>query len=260
MILSDRVFSKQYLMLDFLNQRRTIRKYSDKNIDQQLMTDLLKAAAQSSNTGNMQAYSVVVTTDSELKGRLAPAHFNQPMATKAPAVLTFCADYNRFSQWCLQRNADPGYDNFQSFMATAIDAIIFAQTFAIAAESQGLGICYLGTTTYNAGEIIDVLNLPRLVVPVITITVGYPDENPEVTDRLPLGAVVHYQTYKDFTPESVNALYLEKENSDFYKNFVTENNKETLAQVFTDVRYTRKNNEFFSTKFLDVLKRQGFLD
>ena len=247
-------------MLDFLKQRRTIRQYTDKAIPAELVTELLEAATQSSNTGNMQAYSVIITTRNEIKAQLAPAHFNQPMVTKAPAVLTFCADFNRFSKWCEQRSAVPGYDNFQSFMATAIDAMIFAQTFAVAAESAGLGICYLGTTTYNAGEIIEVLNLPKLVVPITTITVGYPEKMPELTDRLPLEAVVHYEKYNDFSNEKIDTLYAEKENSDFYKNFVAENNKETLAQVFTDIRYSKKNNEFFSEKFLKVLQQQGFLD
>ena len=246
-------------MLDILNQRRTIRKYSNKAIAPELMTQLLNAAAQSSNTGNMQAYSVVVSTTEDIKKQLAPTHFNQPMITNAPAVLTFCADFNRFSKWCEQRNAEPGYDNFQSFMATAIDAMIFAQTFAVAAEAEGLGICYLGTTTYNAGEIIDILNLPKLVVPITTITVGYPEFTPPLTDRLPLDAVVHYEKYEDYSAEKLDKLYSEKENSDFYKNFVTENKKETLAQVFTDIRYNRRNNEFFSEKFLNVLKQQEFL-
>lgn len=144
-------------------------------------------------------------------------------------------------------------------MASAIDVMIFAQTFAVAAESNGLGICYLGTTTYNAQEIIDVLKLPKLVVPVTTITVGFPADNPPITDRLPLEAVVHHQTYKPFTEQGINQLYAEKENSVFYQQFTKENNKETLAQVFTDVRYTKKNNEFFSEKFLNALKQQGFL-
>lgn len=246
-------------MLDFLLSRRTIRNYSDEGISPDLMNSLLQAAAQSSNTGNMQAYSVVVTTDIELKKQLAPAHFNQPMVTRAPAVLTFCADFSRFSQWCELRKAEPGYNNFQSFVASAIDALIFAQTFAVAAESNGLGICYLGTTTYNAQEIIDVLKLPKLVVPVTTITVGFPADNPPITDRLPLEAVVHHQTYKPFTEQGINQLYAEKENSAFYQQFTKENNKETLAKVFTDVRYTKKNNEFFSEKFLNALKQQGFL-
>lgn len=246
-------------MLNLLNQHRTIRKYTEQPIDSELLKQLLETACRTSNTGNMQAYSVVVTTDQTIKQQLAPTHFNQPMITKAPVVLTFCADFNRFTKWCEQRQADPGYNNFQSFMATAIDTLLAAQTFCIAAESAGLGICYIGTTTYNAGEIIDILNLPRLVVPITTITVGYPADMPEQTDRLPLEAIVHYETYKDFTPTDIDQLYAEKESSDFYKQFVSENNKETLAQVFTDIRYSRKNNEFFSDKFLKVLKEQGFL-
>jgi len=246
-------------MLNLLNQHRSIRKYTSQEIATELLTELLEVACRASNTGNMQAYSIVVTTDNDIKEQLSPAHFNQPMIKQAPVVLTFCADFNRFTKWCEQRQANPGYDNFQSFMATAIDTLVAAQTFCIAAESAGLGICYLGTTTYNAREIIDALKLPKLVVPVTTITVGYPDGIPEQTDRLPLEAVVHTETYHDFSPSEIDKLYSEKENSDFYKQFVSENQKQTLAQVFTDIRYSRENNEFFSDKFLTVLKEQGFL-
>ncbi len=246
-------------MLDFLNSRRTIRRYTGRPIDPALLDRLLEAACRASNTGNMQAYSVVVTTDPAIKAALAPAHFNQPMVQAAPAVLTWCADYNRFSRWCECRRADACYDNFQSFMASAIDTLLAAQTFATAAEAEGLGICYLGTTTYNAGEIIDVLHLPRLVVPVTTITVGWPDEQPAQVDRLPLDATVHRDTYRDFTPEDIDRLYAAKESLPENRQFVRENGKETLAQVFTDVRYPRRNNEPFSDKFIAVLKQQGFL-
>jgi nitroreductase len=246
-------------MLDFLNQHRSLRNYTDQPIAPELLRQLLEVSCRASNTGNMQTYSIIVTTDEAIKNKLAPSHFNQSMITQAPVVLTFCADFNRFTKWCEQRQADPGYDNFQSFTGAAIDAIISAQTFCIAAESVGLGICYLGTTTYNAHEIIDVLNLPKLVVPITTITVGYPAEVPPQTDRLPLEGIVHQETYKNFTPTDIDRIYSEKENSEFYKQYITENNKETLAQVFTNVRYSRQNNEFFSKKFLNVLKEQGFL-
>lgn len=246
-------------MLDILKQRRTIRKYSEQSIDQNLLDTLFEAAAQASNTGNMQTYSVVATRNADIKKQLSPAHFNQTMVEQAPVVLTFCADFRRFSLWCQQRNANPGYANFESFISAAIDAVIFAQTFSVAAEAAGLGLCYLGTTTYNAQEIIAALQLPELVMPVTTITLGYPAHEPPLTDRLPLGAIVHNETYTDFEAADINALYSTKENSDFYKQFVAENNKETLAQVFTDIRYTKKNNEFFSEKFMNALKQQGFI-
>jgi len=246
-------------MLNLLNQHRTVRKYTDKTISTELLNQLLEAACRTSNTGNMQAYSIVVTTDETIKKELAPAHFNQPMITQAQIVLTFCADFNRVTKWCEQRKADPGFDNFQSFISSTIDTLLAAQTFCVAAENAGLGICYLGTTTYNAQEIISALKLPKLVVPITTITVGYPDGIPEQTDRLLLKSVVHYETYSEFSCEVIDELYAEKENSEFYKQFIAENKKETLAQVFTDIRYTRKNNEFFSDKFLLALKKQGFL-
>lgn len=245
-------------MIKALTNHQSIRKYTPEQIDKQTMMELLEASCRASNTGNMQTYSIVVTTDEAIKKNLAPCHFNQAMVTQAPAVITFCADFNRFNKWCLQRNAIPGYDNFLSFTSGMIDATIAAQNFCIAAESKGLGICYLGTTTYTAKKIIEILKLPKFVVPVTTVTVGYPNETPKLEDRLPLEGVVHYETYKDYSPTDIDTIYREKESSEKYKQFVAENNKETLAQVFTDVRYTKANNEHFSKELLDVLKEQGF--
>jgi len=246
-------------MLDFLNSRKTIRKYQQKDVDDKLITELLEAAFRTSTTGNMQLYSVVITRDEKQKERLSPTHFNQPTYKNAPVSLTFCADFNRFNKWCEQRNAQPGYDNFLSFMTAAIDALLVAQTFCIAAESKGLGICYLGTVTYNAKKIAEILNLPKFVVPVATITLGYPDENPAQTDRLPVEGLIHSETYKDYTQASINNLYAHKESLPENKKFVADNNKETLAQVFTDVRYKKTDNEFFSTSFLEFLREQGFM-
>lgn len=242
-----------------MKNRRTIRNYTTQDIPDTLLNELLDIAARASNTGNMQLYSVVVTRDKANKEKLAPAHFNQPMITKAPVVLTFCADANRFVKWAEQRNAVAGFDNFQTFIASTIDAMLFAQSFCTAAEEKGLGICYLGTTAYNADKIVEALTLPRLVVPIVTVTVGYPDGMPEQVERLPLEAVLHRETYTDYTPASIDALYRDKEELEANKLFVRENNKETLAQVFTDVRYTKANNEYFSDVLLKVLKEQGFM-
>jgi len=103
-----------------------------------------------------------------------------------------------------------------------------------------------------------VLNLPRGVVPVATVTVGYPDEDPELTDRLPLEAVVHREKYHDYSDSDIHKHYHEKELMPTYQEFIKENNKETLAQVFTDVRYKKEDNELFSKALLEVLGRQGF--
>ena len=241
-----------------MKQRRTIRRYQEKDVTPALLNELMEIACRASTVGNMQTYSVVVTRDAAMKEKLSPAHFNQPMVKKAPVVLTFCVDLNRFSKWCDQRQAIPGYDNMQWFVTGAVDALLAAQTFCVAAEEKGLGICYLGTTTYNPNQIIDALQLPKLVFPITTITLGWPDELPEQVDRLPLEAILHQETYHDYSEEDIDRLYAYKESLPENLKFIAENNKETLAQVFTDVRYKKADSEFFSEVLLETLKKQGF--
>jgi nitroreductase len=243
-----------------LMDRRTIRKYTSKPIDDKLLTELLNMGCRASTTGNMQVYSIIITRDEQKKRELSPLHFNQKMVTEAPVLLTFCADFNRFNKWCRQKKAEPGYDNFLSFMTAAIDALLVAQTVCIAAESKGLGICYLGTTTYNAHKIIELLDIPKGVVPVTTITMGWPAEMPDQVDRLPLNAIIHHEIYSDYSKEDIEEYYRLKEGRPDSQQFVTENNKETLAQVFTDIRYKKADNEYFSGILLQVLKDQGFME
>ncbi len=247
-------------MINTLLNHKSIRKYTSQKVEETLLNEILKAGIRASTTGNMQVYSVIVSQDEDMKEKLAPCHFNQPMVKNAPVVLTFCADYNRFNKWCELSNATPGYDNFLSFVTGAIDALLVAQNVCVAAESKGLGICYLGTVIYTADKIIDVLNLPSGVVPVATVTLGYPDENPEQADRLPLEAVVHHEKYKNYSDDDIKSMFLEKERLPSSVSFVKENDKESLAQVFTDVRYKKKDNVAFSNVLLDVLKKQGFMN
>ena len=239
--------------------RRTIRKYATKDVDNEMLSDLLAKASRTQTMGNMQLYSVVITRSEEGKKALAPAHFNQPMVTQAPVVLTICADFRRATDWCLQRKADPGYDNFLSFINASPDALLYTPTFCNLAEEAGLGLCVLGTTVYMPEMIIDALKLPQLVMPVATLTVGWPDEEPALTDRLPLESFVHEETYKPYTAETIDKYYSEKEALEENREFVRINNKETLAQIFPDIRYTRKDNVAMSEGMIRALRRQGFM-
>ena len=242
-----------------IKNRRTIRKYTEEDIPSGLLDAMLEEAFRASTMGNMQLYSVIITRDPDMKSRLAPAHFWQPMVTTAPVVLTFCVDFRRFSLWCEQRAAEPGYDNFISFINAASDTLLATQNFCTVAEENGLGICYLGTTVYNPDKVIEVLQLPKLVMPLATITVGYPAENPEQPDRLPLRGIIHEEVYRDYTPEMIDDIYAYKESLPENKHFVEINGKETLAQVFTDIRYKKADNEAMSATFPQTLKRQGFM-
>lgn len=245
--------------IDIMLNHRSIRKYKEASIEESLLNEILLAGCRASTTGNMQVYSIINTTNQEIKNRLAPSHFNQKMILDAPNVFTFCADFNRFNKWCQYSEANPGYDNFLSFMTAAIDAILVAQNVVIAAEAKGLGICYLGTTIYNAESIIEILSLPKGVIPITTITLGWPDEKPEMTDRLPMGAIVHQDVYHDYSEENIREYYSEKESLEDNLFFINENHKKTLAQVFTDIRYKKEDNEYFSEKLFSVLKKQGFM-
>ena len=242
-----------------LTTRRTIRQYSKQEVSEELLNRLMTEAARTQTMGNLQLYSVVVTRSQEMKQRLAPAHFNQPMVTSAPVVLTICADFNRTSVWALNRKAEPGYDNFLSYQNAAIDALLYTQTLCNLMDEEGLGYCYLGTTVYMPRQIIDILRLPKLVMPVATLTVGWPAEEPPLADRLPLQSFVHSETYKDYTPQDIDTYYNYKESLEESRHFCEINHKETLAQIFTDIRYTRQDNEAMSKGLLEALKHQGFL-
>ena len=239
--------------------RRSIRKYSDQAVSDELLNRLMNEAARTQTMGNLQLYSVVVTRSAEMKAKLAPAHFNQPMVTEAPVVLTICADFNRTSSWARCRKAEPGYDNFLSFMNAAIDALLFTQTLCNLMDEEGLGYCYLGTTVYQPQQIIDLLHLPQLVMPVATLTVGWPAEQPSLSDRLPLESFVHQERYNDYLADDIDRYYGYKESLPENREFVAVNHKETLAQVFTDIRYTRKDNEALSEGLIEALRRQGFM-
>lgn len=242
-----------------IQNRVSIRKYSNREVSEELLNCLLEEAERTPTMGNLQLYSVVVTRSEAGKKALAPAHFNQPMVTGAPVVLTICADYRRTTLWAENRKAHPGYDNILSFMNAATDALLFTQTFCNLAEEEGLGTCFLGTTVYMPQLIIDTLKLPKLVMPVATITLGWPDEQPAKSERLPLRSIVHQETFSDYTPEKIDDFYAEKEALEVNKEFVRINHVETLAQVFTDIRYTKKDCESMSKGFLEALKKQGFI-
>lgn len=242
-----------------LNQRASVREYSKRKVSDKLLNNLLESSARTQTMGNLQLYSVVVTREKDMKERLAPAHFNQPMVTGCQVVLTICADFNRTTEWCINRDATPGYDNFLSFMNAATDALLYTQTFSCLAEEAGLGVCFLGTTLYNASTICDILKLPRLVVPVATLTVGWPANTPKLSDRLPLSSFIHKETYGKYTPESINKYYNERESLPENKHFTEINGKATLAQVFTDIRYTKSDNIAMSMDLLECLQKQGFI-
>lgn len=242
----------------YFTNRHTVRDFTDREVTPEMLDHLFTEAAHAPNTGNMQLYSVIVTRTKEGKEALAPAHFNQPCVTGCSVLLTFCIDIHRFEEWCRNRNADCGFNNQQMLLASAIDAALFAEQFNTLAEIHGMGGCFLGTTLYNAPEIADILRLPKGVVPLIALALGYPATEGAPSPRLPLRAIVHDEVYHDFTPADIDEIYRSQESEPSAAAFIAENSKDTLAQVFSEVRYPRESNELFSKKLTEWLDSSFF--
>lgn len=244
---------------DYFSNRVTVRNYSGKTISDDMITDILQRAMHAPTCGNMQLYSVIITRDKDMKEKLAKQHFNQPASTGCDIILTICADFNRFSRWCEISDAKPCYANFHSFMMAATDAIILAQQITTIAEMEGLGTCYLGTVNYNAKEISELLELPDLVVPVASLSLGYPAGEATQPERLPAEAFIHHERYRKDSDEDIAMLYKGIDENPENKFFVKENNKKSLAQVFTDIRYPESTNLEVSKTYSDLLREKKYL-
>jgi nitroreductase len=255
-------------VLALLGSHRSIRKYRSDPIPENVLAEILHAATRASSSGNMQTYSIIVTRDEARRRRLWEYHFEQDMILEAPVLLTFCADWSRMSRWCRLCGAEPGYDNFLSFLVAFADALIAAQNAAVAAEAQRLGICYMGTTICSTRELIDFFGLPEDVFPATTLVVGWPDEDPEMRARLPIGGVVHHESYESPDDDGIREIYRDRETEGWnrYMSFpdlaerIRESGVRNLAEVYTQLKYTREDNERISGELLDQLRRQGFLD
>lgn len=254
-------------VLDLIGAHRSIRKYRSTPIPDADLDRILDAATRASSSGNMQTYSIVVTKDAERRAALWKMHFKQDMIKQAPVLLTFCADWNRMVKWCLARDARPGYDNLLCFLVAFADALIAAQNAALAAESMGYGVCYMGTTLGAVPRLIDFFGLPERVFPATTLVVGTPDEDPAPRARLPMAGVVHAERYEDFDDVRITETYHSREVEGWnrYMSFpdlakkILASGVTNLAQVYTDVKYTREENELISREILESLERQGFL-
>ena len=255
-------------IIEAMHGHRSIRKYTADPVADEVLAEILEAGIRASSSGNMQTYSIIVTRDPDLRKQLYEPHMKQRMVLDAPILLTFCADFNRMRHWLRLSDAPDNFDNFMSFMIAAIDAVLVSQNVALAAESKGLGICYMGSTLANCDEIGRILQLPPGVVPVAGFSLGYPDEDPSTRDRLPLDGLVHFEKYREYTDERIREIYCEREKKGWerymsiprLRQMVEESGVENLAQLYTVVKYTSGEHQEFSKKVLDYLAEQDFMN
>jgi nitroreductase len=253
-------------MFKLANSHRSIRSFTSQDIDDALLNDILFTGLRSSSAGNMQTWSVVVTRDEASKRHLYELHLEQGMILEAPVLLTFCADVFRMREWIRVNNSKQSFDDFLGFLTGTVDAIIAAQTITLAAESVGLGICYLGTTWWAARQIIDHLALPEGVFPVTSLAVGYPAEDPALRDRLPLEVMVHQEKYQRMADDEIQATHADRERNAWARYNAIESTREKLAAAgitrvtdyyTSEFKYSKELHTQVSEMLFQTLKEQG---
>ena len=181
-----------------LYERKSVRVFEDRPVEEAVKRSVLEAALQAPTAGNMALYTILDITDPEKKAALSKSCDNQPFIATAPVVLIFCADYRRwYDVFCRYVDQVRKPDMGDLFLAEA-DAIIAAQNAVVAAQSLGLGSCYIGDITENFEYHQKLLGLPQYVVPAAMLVMGYPTEQQKTRQkpaRFAVEDMVHDNSY-----------------------------------------------------------------
>ncbi len=182
-------------VIELLKSHRSIRKFSDRKIEGTLFSELLLAGQGAATSSFLQGATIIRIRNPESRKKLAAYAGNQPYVETAAEFLVFCADLKRGGNACEQYEKPFSGDYTEHFIIATVDVALMAQNVVTAAESVGLGICYIGGIRNNPREVSDLLQLPVGVYPVFGLCLGYPDQNPEIKPRLPLSVIVKDEVY-----------------------------------------------------------------
>jgi FMN reductase (NADPH) len=181
--------------IDLIHEHGSVRAYKPDPVSKEMIETIVAAGQRASTSSNLQMYSVVVTTDETKRARLKELCGNQKHITQAPVFMTWCADLSRLERMCNLQGYQQVSGNMENLILGVVDVTLMMQNAALAAESLGLGMCYIGGIRNNPQEVIELLGLPKLVFPVCGMTLGWPEKTPMIRPRLPLKAVLHWECY-----------------------------------------------------------------
>ena len=190
---------------------------------------MVHAGQHAASSHFVQAYSVIHVTDQEKREKLAELASNKRQFYTAGAVLVFCADYCRLEKAAELHGKEIDYSHAENMLVGAVDVALFAQNVAIAAESKGYGICYIGGIRNAPAEISELLGLPEGVAPMFAMSIGVPDEANEVKPRLPVEAILHENSYDAAKYDELLPAY-DQTMHDYYLNRGS-NQKDTAWSV-----------------------------
>lgn len=183
--------------IERLKSHRSIRKFQDRRIPRELFEELIRAGQSAATSSHVQAYSIIHVVDPKNRETLAELSGGQRYVAECSDFLVFCADMKRATDAAERAGAEVIRGMTEQLLVASIDAALVAQNVATAAESEGLGLCYIGGIRNNPAEVSELLRLPDHVYPVFGMCLGYPDQNPEVKPRLPLASILKEDYYQD---------------------------------------------------------------
>ena len=192
-----------------LAARKSVRVFEDREIDEEIVRKILDSATQAPTAGNQQLYTILRITDREKLLRLSESCDHQPFIAEGKLVLVFCADCLKWYEAYRYGNCEPRKPGAGDLMLAVVDTAIAAQNAVVAAESYGIGSCYIGDILENIEEQRDILGLPEYVMPAAMLVFGYPTQqqkDSEKPPRTPLDHVVYENTYPELDEEEVRGM------------------------------------------------------
>jgi FMN reductase (NADPH) len=195
-------------VIETILNHRSLRQFEDKPLTDEQIKTIVSCAQSASTSSFIQAYSIIGVKDKEKKMKLAQIAGNQGYVEKNGHLFVFCADLYRHSiiGEKEQKEVTLSIESTEKFMVSLIDASLAAQNAAIAAESLGLGICYIGGIRNNLDEVKKLLKTPERVIPLFGLVVGYPSKLTDKKPRLPFEHVYHEDEYEQNTEVYVQQL------------------------------------------------------
>lgn len=192
-----------------LKARKSVRIFTDEPIKPEEVSAILESAVNAPTAGNQQLYTIIHVTDPQLKAQLAESCDDQSFIATAPLVLVFCADCRKWYHAFLEYGCNPRKPGVGDLLLAVSDTNIAAQNAVVAAQSLGIGSCYIGDIMENAEQQRQLLSLPPYVFPAAMLVFGYPTasqlERPK-PPRSEMGYIVHENSYRDMDAEELKQM------------------------------------------------------
>ena len=194
-------------VIDLLKSHRSIRKFTEQAIEPELFNDLITAGQAAATSSFLQGSTVVRIKNPETRSAIAKLAGGQSYVESAAEFMIFCADLKRPGNYCDEYEKSFEGDYTEHFIIATVDVALMAQSMVAAAESVGLGICYIGGIRNDPAQVAELLGLPKGVYPVFGLCLGYPDQDPEIKPRLPLSVILKEEVYNETGDREAIAEY-----------------------------------------------------